>query len=332
MRPVGDPAKTAPRIFALRRRNDELDNRAAALHSLAALLRAGSTPRNALFLWHEDAPEALRPLLERMSRRLILGESTSEAIETLSCSFGPDGRSLQVLFGISGLLGGDLARVVDGLAHTIETRRAARQTTLAAVAGMSLSARIIAGLPLLCIPLIPASGVSLMDPAGLGMVTVGVVLALGGMRWMKLLTPQPPRTEDGVCAVARAAAAALSGGASLPATLEAIARHAPEDVSNDLALARKLNLLGLRWSDALRRTGNPGLAGMSVTLDRAARKGLPAADGLKAYAAHRDSQAARDLERAVRRAPILMTVPLVACVLPSFLLLGVVPFVRGLAL
>ncbi|MPZ93162.1 MAG: hypothetical protein GEU68_16370 [Actinobacteria bacterium] len=318
--------------LASRRRNDELEDRAAALHSLAALLRAGSTPRNALFLWHEDAPEAMRPLLERMSRRLILGESTFDAIESLSGAFGSDGRSLQVLFGMSGLLGGDLARIVDGLADTIERRRAAWQTTLAAVAGMSLSARIIAGLPLLCIPLVPASGVSLMDPAGLSMLILGVVLALGGMRWMKHLTPEPPRTEDGACVAARVAAAALSGGAPLGPTLEAIARHAPEDVRNDLARAHKLNLLGLPWSDALRRTGNPGLTGMSVTLDRAARKGLPAADGLEAFAAHRDAQFARELDRAVRRAPILMTVPLVACVLPSFLLLGVVPFVRGLAL
>ncbi|CAN5752000.1 hypothetical protein BH20ACT23_BH20ACT23_19630 [soil metagenome] len=320
------------RIPFASRRNAELEDRAVALHALAALLRAGSTPRNALFLWHEDAPDSMRPLLERMSRRLILGESTSAAIETLSRAFGPDGRSLQVLFGMSGLLGGDLARVVDGLAHTIENRRAAWQNTLAAVAGMSLSARIVAGLPLLCLPLIPGSGVSLVDPASLLMVILGVVLAFGGMRWMKHLTPEPPRFEDGACAVARATAAALSGGASLSATLEAIARHAPDDVRGDLERAHKLNLLGLPWSEALRRTGNPGLAGMSVTLDRAARKGLPAADGLDAYAAHRDAQAARELDRAVRRAPILMTVPLVACVLPSFLLLGVVPFVRGLAL
>lgn len=332
MTPVGGPAEPAGRPFSLRRRNDELEDRAAALHSLAALLRSGSTPRDALFLWHEDAPEAMREHFERMSRRLMLGESTSGAIETLSGAFGPDGRSLEVLFGISGHLGGDLARVVEGLAHTIEKRRAAWQTTLAAVAGMSLSARIIAGLPFLCIPLIPASGVSVMDPAALSMVILGVVLALGGMRWMKHLTPEPPRTEDGACAVARAAAAALSGGASLSATLEAIARHAPDDVRRDLARAHKLNRLGLPWSDALRRSGNPGLAGMSVTLDRAARKGLPAAEGLEAFASHRDSQAARELDRAVRRAPILMTVPLVACVLPSFLLLGVVPFVRGLAL
>lgn len=314
------------------RKNDELEDRAAALRSLAALLRAGASPRDSLFLWHEEAPDALRPVLERMSRRLILGESTSDAIGLLSGAFGSDGRCLQVMFGMSRLLGGDLARVVDGLARTIEKRRAAWQTTLAAVAGMTLSARIVAGLPLLCLPLLPASGVSLMDPAGLLLINLGVVLALVGMRWMKHLTPRPPLIEDGACAVARAAAAALSGGASLSATLEAIARHAPDDVRDDLERAHKLNLLGLPWSDALRRTGNAGLAGMSITLDRAARKGLPAADGLQAFAAHRDAQAARELDRVVRRAPILMTVPLVACVLPSFLLLGVVPFMRGLTL
>ena len=315
-----------------RRASNELEDRAAALRSLAALLRAGATPRDALFLWHEDAPEALRPPLERMSRRLVLGESTPDAIDTLRDAFGPDGSSLQALFALSGPLGGDLARVVDGLASTIERRRAALQSTLAAIAGMTLSARIIAGLPLVGIPLLPASGVDLMDPAGSLVLGVGLVLAGLGMRWIKHLTPQPPAVEDGACAVARVAAISLSGGAPLGATLETIARHAPDDVRNDLKRAHKLNLLGLAWSEALRRTDNPGLAGMSVTLDRAARKGLPAADGLESFATYRDAQAARELERAVRRAPILMTVPLVACVLPSFLLLGVVPFVRGLAL
>lgn len=309
-----------------------LEDRAAALRSLAALLRAGVTPRDALIVWHEDAPDALRPILQKMSRRLVLGEATSEAVEMLSSTFGPDGRCLQVLYGMFGKLGGDLARSVDALARTIENRRAAWRDTLAAVAGMTLSGRIIAGLPLLCLPLVPASDVSFMDPAGLLLVILGVALAALGMRWMKHLTPQPAEVEDGACAVARSGAVALAGGASLSATLEAIARHAPDDIRTDLEHAHKLNLLGLSWPDCLRRTSNPGLIGMSLTLDRAARKGLPAADGLEAFAAHRDAEIAGELDRAIRRAPILMAVPLVVCVLPSFLLLGVVPFMRGLVL
>jgi len=318
--------------FGARRRGNGLEDRAAALRSLAALLRAGVTPRDALIVWHEDAPDALSPLLQRMSRRLVLGEATPEAVEMLSSTFGPDGPCLQVLYGMFGKLGGDLARSVDGLAVTIENRRAAWRDTLAAVAGMTLSGRIIAGLPLLCLPLVPASDVSMMDPTGFVLVILGVVLAALGMRWITHLTPQPPEVDDGACAVARAAAVALAGGASLSATLEAIARHPPDDIRTDLEHARKLNLLGLSWPDCLRRTDNPGLIGMSVTLDRAARMGLPAADGLEAFAAHREAEIAGELDRAIRRAPILMAVPLVVCVLPSFLLLGVVPFMRGLAL
>jgi tight adherence protein B len=317
--------------FGVQRASHELEERAAALRSLAALLRAGVTPRDALIVWHEDAPDALRPSLQTMSRRLVLGESTSTAIEILSDSFGLDGRCLQALYGMFGKLGGDLARSVNELARAIESRKAALQNTFAAVAGMTLSGRIIAGIPLLCLPLLPASDISLMDPTALLMVTLGVVLAALGMRWMKNLTPRPPEVEDGVSAVARSAAVALRGGASLSAALEAITRHAPEDAGGDLERAHKLNLLGLAWADCLRRTGNPGLIGMSVTLDRAARKGLPAADGLEAFAAQRDAEIAGQLDRMIRRAPVLMAVPLVACILPSFLLLGVVPFLRGFA-
>jgi tight adherence protein B len=318
--------------FGSRHTGHELKDRAEALRSLAALLRAGVTPRDALIVWHEDAPDALHPGLQRMSRRIALGESTSTAIEPLSDSFGLDGRCLQALYGTFGNLGGDLARSIDDLARTIESRRAALQNTFAAVAGMTLSGRIIAGIPLLCLPLLPASDISLVDPAALLLVTLGVALAALGMRWMKQLTPRPPEVEDGVSAVARSTAVALRGGASLGAALEAIARHPPEDSGADLDRARKLNLLGLAWPDCLRRTGNPGLVGMSVTLDRAARKGLPAADGLEVFAAQRDAAIARQLDRMIRRAPVLMAVPLVACVLPSFLLLGVVSFFRGFAL
>jgi tight adherence protein B len=312
--------------------SDELADRASALRSLAALLRATSSPRESLFLWPEDAPDSLRIDLERMNRRLILGASTCEAIESLSPALGQDARSLQVLFALSGLLGGDLARVVDELARTIERRRAVLQNTRAAIAGMTLSARIIASLPLLCIPLLPASGVPLVDPAGLLLVCMGVALTGIGMRWMNGLAPRPPHTDDGICSMARLAASALAGGASLQATFEATSKHAPDDLRDDLTHAAKLNRLGVAWSTALRRTGNPGLIGMSVTLDRVARKGLPAATGLETFAAERDSQAARELDASMRRAPVLMAIPLVACILPSFLLLGVAPFLRGLAL
>jgi hypothetical protein len=50
------------------------------------------------------------------------------------------------------------------------------------------------------------------------------------------------------------------------------------------------------------------------------------------FAARRRAARSRDFDAAMRRAPVLMVVPLVICVLPSFLLLGVAPFLRGLSL
>jgi len=311
---------------------DALGERARAVRALAGLLRAGLSPREALSIWHEDVPEALSEDLERMARRIALGETTTEALSSASVALGTDAQSLQVLFGMSSLLGGDFTRSIDGLAETIEKRRASQQETLAAVAGMTLSARIIAGLPLLCIPFGPASGAPLNDPAGLMLVIVGATLAVTGMRWMRHLTPEPPETEDGVCAAARAVAGALSGGAGLHLTLETAARHAPPDVRAELQHAQRLTHLGLSWPSALRRTSSEGLIGMSVALERATRKGLPVATALEAFAQWRDAEAQRALDRSVRRAPIFMSIPLVVCVLPSFLLLGVAPFLRGLAL
>ncbi|MGH2701028.1 MAG: type II secretion system F family protein [Actinomycetota bacterium] len=311
---------------------DVLGERAAALRALSALLRAGLSPREALEVWHEDAPESLRCDLRRLARRLALGEPAPDALAVLESKLGPDAHSLQVTYAVAHILGGDLAHMVDDLAVTIERRRNALQTTLAAVAGMTLSARIVACLPLLCIPLMPASGASLLDGAGVLLIVLGVSLTLAGLRWMRYLTPKPPDAEDGVSAVARALARALGGGAGLHAALEVAAQHPPAAVAHELSYARRLTRLGLAWPPALERTGNAGLAGMSIALERAARKGLPAAEALDVFALQRDLQTMRALDHSVRRAPILMAVPLVVCVLPAFLLLGVVPFLRGLAL
>ena len=282
-------------------------------------------------MWHEDAPESLRCDLGRLARRLALGEPAPDALAVLEPRLGPDAHSLQVIYAVAGALGGDLARMIDDLAVTIERRRDALQTTLAAIAGMSLSARIVACLPLLCVPLLPASRAPLLDGAGALLIVLGVSLTLTGLRWMRYLTPQPPDVEDGVSALARTIARALGAGAGLHAALEVAARNAPADVAHELSLARRLTRLGLAWPPALERTGHAGLAGMSIALERAARKGLPAAETLDVFASQRDRQAMQALDHSVRRAPVLMAVPLVVCVLPAFLLLGVVPFLRGLA-
>ena len=312
------------------RQHDELARRAEALRALSALLRAGHPPRRALELWHGEAPEPLREGLRGVGRRVVLGERTPEALRSARQALGSDTASLQVLFALSGQLGGDLARLVDDLAEAVERRRDALETTVAAVAGMTLSARIVAGLPLVCLLLLPSSRAPLTDGPGALLVGLGVALTGTGMWWMNRLSPAPPQFEDGVGVIALAMSRALAGGAALHLSLEAACEHAPTDVRSDLRRARRLVRLGLTWPGALRRCANPDLSALSAVLERAERKGLPVAWALADFVARRDEARMRALDRAARRAPILMAVPLVACVLPAFMLLGIVPFLRGL--
>jgi pilus assembly protein TadC len=48
-------------------------------------------------------------------------------------------------------------------------------------------------------------------------------------------------------------------------------------------------------------------------------------------AATERDRVARAVEVAARRAPVMMVVPLTVCLLPAFICLAVVPFLRGVA-
>jgi tight adherence protein B len=193
----------------------------------------------------------------------------------------------------------------------------------AAGAAARLSARLVVGLPLAFLPLAPTQ--RMFDLAGLVTIAVGAALAGGGMLWIaRLVPPLPPsdRTAD----VAELLAATLRGGPSLTEALDAIADLSP-DV---LARPRRLRRLGLRWSEALHRSGGE-VAELGAAIVVAEREGLPLVDALRVFAMRRRADATRAHRLALRRAPVLMVVPLALCVMPSFLLLAVVPLIRGIS-
>jgi pilus assembly protein TadC len=152
------------------------------------------------------------------------------------------------------------------------------------------------------------------------------------MRWIKGLVPSAVMQEDAVAFVAESAAAFLEGGAPLGVALAASASAAPRTLSNELERCRRLTRLGWTWPRALGTSQHEGLTAMSGVLNRSAALGLPAAPPLKWFALTRRERARMALDRALRRAPVLMVIPLAVCVLPSFVLLAIVPFLRGLSL
>jgi uncharacterized protein len=94
---------------------------------------------------------------------------------------------------------------------------------------------------------------------------------------------------------------------------------------SQLRRSARLVRLGATWTQALERSVDASLQQLGRTLLQAEDKGLPVAASLDAFAAATRREKARLFDAAIRRAPVLMVVPLVVCVLPAFVLLGLGP-------
>jgi tight adherence protein B len=306
---------------------------AGAVRSLAALIDAGMTPRAALITWAHDVPETLERITKAVGRRAGLGAPTIVALRPLAEAMPRDDLCLmEVSFGLHARLGGDLAELLSNVAERIERRAGADQEGRVAASGASLSGRLVAALPAAFVPLAPAARAPLFDRLGLFVLASGIGLALAGMRWIARLVPCPAKHEDPVSPIAETAAAFLKGGAPLSAALTAASSVADEELAGELERCCRLTRLGQTWASALGTADHEGLRAMSDVLRRSATLGLAARAQLESFAIVRRERARRDLDRDLRRAPVLMVVPLAVCVLPSFVLLAIVPFLRGLSL
>ena len=243
-----------------------------------------------------------------------------------------DAGALASLVQVLSTAGGNGPAMIDGLASVIDDRDAAVRSAGAAASGARLSGRLIAALPLAFLPLAPMTRAPLLDPVGLVVILLGGGLAVLGMIWIGRLVPRPPSGDDGAASLADLVAAVLDGGVDLHSALDVISDAAPADLASEVRRARRMARLGLTWADAFARSSHPPLRGLGMTLSRTQALGLPVAVALRGWARTRRMTLERDFERATRRAGVLMMVPLAVCVLPSFILLAVVPFLRGLAL
>lgn len=304
----------------------------AALRQLAALLRAGLTLRQSLEAWANRAPEALTEELARLRRRLRLGTPAEEALAALAPALGEEAAVMSVLATIHLRLGGDAAALLDDAADAAEERGAAVHAAAAAVAGTRLSGRLVACLPFVLLFLSPAARAPLFDLLGIALFGAGAGLGILGLGWMSRIVPHPEDVADPCAFLAGLVAAACEAGASPAIALEALASCPGVPLAEQLVRARRLTSLGAGWSEALRRTGEEGLGSLAQVIERASESGSPVAADLRRFAATRRRQTGREFEVRLRRAPVLMVVPLTMCVLPSFALLGLGPFLRGVSL
>ena len=284
---------------------------------LAARMRAGVPIRAALSEWHAEVEGPGSEELRALSRRLYLGQPTNEAIGDLHLT---GGTALARTLDLCERTGADAAAALDELSRRRDLETERTDSSRAAASGAKLSARMIVALPLLFLPMSIRTGGDLI---GLLTLFFGLGLVVAGWRWMAGAIPVPPREDDPVAALCDETTRLMACGISLSEALSDTVGAIPgaERVTRSVAL-------GLAWDEAVGAV--PELGELGATLSLGHRYGLPMAAALTELASRRRAQVASAFEVQLRRAPVLMVLPLTLCVLPAFVLLALVPLLRSL--
>lgn len=284
---------------------------------LASLARSGYAVRGALL----ELPrriEAYDGAVVAAARRASLGAPIASCLDPLVPHFGDTLPELRACLEGSASSGTNWATAVEDIAASIRERRCLKRSAEVAGAGATLSARIIAALPLLMAPI----GLrQISDEIVAVSIGLGVLLGVAGYRWLVRVVPRPP-ADDQRAVIADEVAASVEAGWPLgPAFDRALASR------EGFARPSRLAHLGTPWATALSRD----LPALAVAIADAERTGTPTARSLRRTAASLRQQSKQDFERDVQRTPVRMVLPLVLCCLPAFVLVAIVPLLRGLA-
>lgn len=281
------------------------------LDAVARSVRAGESPARAL-----TAVAACSRAVARVQADLRAGATLRDAL---------DRGAPEVVLLRSCLHQGVLsADSLESAARAERLARRARADATAAVATARHSARVLTLLPygFLALAVAVSGNVRsvLVSPAALLIVAVGATANRAGSRWITRITRDPGdtsmHTAERVCVMV--AAHMRAGGSVESALAVASALHPAVAEASRLLTDGEPFAAALRPLDAL----HPPLR---TVLLAARRDGRPVSDDLTALADELRAATAADNRARIARMPVRATLPLVTCVLPSFVLLAVAP-------
>ena len=282
---------------------------------MAAMARAGSSVRGALVRLPERVAEPGGDV-DAVAARARLGGSIAHSTRPLEPAYGVSFPRFVRCLEAGSVAGSDWGRELDDVAASIRDREAHDRAAVVSGAGAALSARTIAFLPLLMLPL--ALG-KLSDPIVAVSVVVGLALGYSGYRWLMRIVPRAPDEDPAACFLDEVAGS-LAAGMHVDRAL----RDAASRRSSMRPLVKKVDL-GARWVDVL----SDGFPAVGEALTDIAT-GVPVETSLRRAAREIRGARAQAFHHEVERAPVKMIVPLVCCILPSFILVAIVPLMRGL--
>ncbi|WP_166404690.1 type II secretion system F family protein [Labedella endophytica] len=303
-----------------------VDGAASVCERLAVLLAAGVSPST---VWgyltdggdREAAPDgssgAEPDRLRRLDDAARRGDDVVAAIlETLGQDPDDDAwRAVAAAWAVSTEAGAPVAPALRSFADVLRGIERSRREVEVALAGPVVSSRIVLALPVVAVGLgvvlgFDVLGVLFGTAAGLTCLAVGSGLAALAVLWVRRLTARARRADTSPGLAAELVAIAMAGGASAP--------HAVALVERTLERVG-LSSVAERGTEAIGRT---------LALSR--RAGVPAGELLRSEAESERLRAATDGAARAARLGSLLLIPLGVCVLPSFLVLGVVPMVLSL--
>ncbi len=309
---------------------------AAALQRIAVLIGAGLSPRTA---WAHVAEasddERVRATGQRIARGepvpVVLADAGDDprgdgparaAVRAAAPGIEPEvvaaWRSTAAAWRVAEISGAPLAPALRAYAESLRDREAALRDVRVALAGPRSTASIVLLLPAAALLLALLMGVDLLgalaSPLGAGSLAGGALLVVLARRWMHRLlrAAAPPAAITGLALDLLAVAA---GGGGPPERAAAL-------------VAAEL------------RAAHPQLAATGALdadldeLDRLAafsrRAGAPLAELARTDAAEQRARARAAARERAETLGVRLMLPLGACILPAFLLIGVVPMVIGL--
>lgn len=302
-RPGSEPAGAAEAEAAL----------AAALQRVAVLIGSGLSPRTA---WGHVAEASDDPTVLTVGKRVAAGAPLAVAVSGLSTALA--WRSTAAAWRVAEASGAPLAPALRAFAEGLRDREAARRDIRIALAGPRSTASIVLLLPAVALLLALLMGVDLLaalvTPLGAASLIGGALLVLLARRWMRSLlrAAEPPAPTTGLALDLLAVAAGGGGPPESAAVLvTAELRAAHPELADGGALEADL--------DDIR-----ALAAFSR------RTGAPLGELARTEAAEQRARARAAARETAEALGVRLMLPLGACILPAFLLIGVVPMLIGL--
>jgi len=237
---------------------------------------------------------------------------TLAAFDAERGSGAPAWDDVHAVLAVAERTGAPVAPTLRALAGALRRAASGDRAVRVALAGPRTSANVVLALPVLGVVLgslwgIDTAAVLLGSPVGWVCGTSALLLVGVGRAWTaRMIRAATP--ESGIPGVLLDAwAVALAGGGSWTSAASAVRTALGQRPSRPVEAAR-----------------------LRETLDLARRAGVPAAALLRAAADDVRDDVAADALAAAERLGVRLVLPLGTCVLPAFVLVGVVPVVVGI--